>query len=95
MATDGVPSSVDDAGGAGEASHVVEADHLAKFDGGGIERVGEGIGGGDLTLISADEVSGGVVVAACVGVGGGFVVELGECGEDATVAKGEPMRLLL
>ena len=84
-------AGVGDAGGAGQRGDVVKADHLAECDGGDVERVSEGVGGGDHAADTRSfEVAWGVGLAAVVEhEGGGVVVELGESGEDAAVAEGQ------
>ena len=73
---------VGDAGGAGEGGDVAEADLLAEGDGRVVERVGEGVGGGDVAPVAGELVVRIVGFAAVVvGEGGFSVVEDGGGGE--------------
>ncbi len=71
-----------DAGGAGESGDVFVADLLGEGDGGDVERVGDGVGGGDHAgVLALFEVAGDVGLAVGAEVLG-IVVDAGERGED-------------
>ncbi len=78
-----------DSGGAAQGGDRIEAYLLTEGDGGVVERVCESVDGGDVAMELVLVVARGVGLASVVeGEGGGLVVELGECGEDAAVAEG-------
>ena len=72
-----------DAGGAAEGGDVLIADLLRQADGGDVERVGDGLGGGDHAGIFAPFKVAGVIRLAVKHEVAGIVIEPGEGGEGA------------
>ncbi len=80
MATDGVPRALTMPAERARAATLPKPTLLGEGDGGDIERVGEGVGGGDHAgVLAAFEVAGDVAVAEVLGV----VIEAGDGGEGA------------